>query len=186
LRYRRNIETALALNRRGEVRRDGLSLKNACSRLEIEWVARDIHPWDRDLPPEEKATLFVEQCLSDTEAALHRLFEHLASIDIVELRVLAPSREHAVIAGTVLRSELDQLSGLSPGMRLKQLGLCYRLTGNHFELLDAEGVPQQDALSEAHATLANEPLATALARNAAERTRNDLSAPIETRCTPIC
>src|SRR5260370_24632485 len=94
---------------------------------------RDIHPSDRDLPPEEKATLFVEQCLSDTKAALHRLFEHLASIDIVELRVLARSREHAVIAGAVLRSELDQLSGLSPGMRLKHLGLCYRLTGNHFE-----------------------------------------------------
>ncbi len=143
---------------------------------------RDIHPSDRDLPPEEKASLFVEQCLSDTKAALHRLFEHLASIDIVELRVLARSREHAVIAGAVLRSELDQLSGLSPGMRLKHLGL--RLTGNHFELLDAEGVPRQDALSEAHATLGNGPLATALARNAAERTRNDLSAPIETRCTP--
>ncbi len=154
LRYRRNIEAALALNRRGEVRRDGLSLKNACIRLEIEWVARDIHPWDRDLPPEEKATLFVEQCLSDTEATLHRLFERLASINIVELRVLAPSREHAVIAGTVLRSELDQLRGPSPGIRLKQLGLSYRLAGNRFELLEAGRIPGWTGLDEAQAMLA--------------------------------
>jgi hypothetical protein len=136
LRYRRNIETALALNRRGEVRCDGLCLKNTSNRLAIEWVARDIHPWDRELPPEEKATLFVEQCLSDTEAALHRLFEQLASIDIIELTVLAPSHEHAIIAGTVIRSELYQLKSLSPGMRLNQLGLHYRLMGSHFEALD--------------------------------------------------
>src|SRR5208282_2858261 len=88
LQYRRNIETALALNRGGEVRSDGLNLKDACCRLEIERSAREVHPCDRDLPPDEKATLFVEQCLSDTEAALYRLFEQLASIDIIDLRVL--------------------------------------------------------------------------------------------------
>ena len=70
LRYQHNIEIALALNRRGEVRSDGLRLKNTSNRLTIEWSARNIHPWDRDLEPEQRAALFVEQCLDDTEAGL--------------------------------------------------------------------------------------------------------------------
>lgn len=148
LRYRRNIETALALNRRGEVRRDGLTLKNVCGRLEIEWVAREIHPSDRDLRRDEKATLFVEQCLSDTEVALYRLIEQLESIDIIEVRVLAPSCEHVIIAGTVLRSELDQSKGLSPGMRPKELGLSYRLAGQQFENVDADRIMQRPVCME--------------------------------------
>ncbi|HVA69081.1 MAG TPA: hypothetical protein VNF45_07180 [Candidatus Binataceae bacterium] len=36
-----------------------------CSRLEIEWRARDIHPWDSGVALERRAAMFVEQSLSD-------------------------------------------------------------------------------------------------------------------------
>jgi hypothetical protein len=39
----------------------------------------------------------------------------------------------AIITGTVLRTDLEQLRGLRPGRRLKELGLNYRLTGQSFE-----------------------------------------------------
>jgi hypothetical protein len=134
--YRRNIEAALALNRRGEVRRDGLRLRSAINSLAIEWVARDIHPWDRGLSPAAKATLFVEQCLSDTEAAVYRLFDRLPSIDLIEVRVLDPSCEYTIIGGSVLRTGLNKSKVVSPAMRIKLLGLNYRLLGCHFEALD--------------------------------------------------
>ena len=48
----RRMVKALALNKRPrEVRRDGLSLSQFCNRLQIEWRARDVHPWDRDRSP---------------------------------------------------------------------------------------------------------------------------------------
>jgi hypothetical protein len=139
--YRRNIETALALNRRGEVRRDGLRLRSAINRLAIEWVARDIHPWDRELQPGAKATLFVEQCLSDTEDAVYRLVDRLPSIDLIDVRVLDPSCEYAIICGSVLRTEPNKSKVLSPAMRVKLLGLNYRLLGSHFEALDPHPDP---------------------------------------------
>ena len=70
LRYRQRIEHAFALHLRGEVRNDGLKLKKLSNRLEIEWWARDIHPWDRHRSPEQRAWLFFRQSLADTEAAL--------------------------------------------------------------------------------------------------------------------
>ena len=48
-RYKRSIERALALHLRGEARRDGLSAIRMATHLDIEWRARDIHPWDRGL-----------------------------------------------------------------------------------------------------------------------------------------
>jgi hypothetical protein len=120
----------------GEVRRDGLRLRSASNRLAIEWVARDIHPWDRELQPAAKATLFIEQCLSDTEAALYRLFDQLPSIDLIDVRVLDPSCEYTIIGGSVLRTEFNKSKVLSPAMRVKLLGLNYRLIGSHFEALD--------------------------------------------------
>ncbi|HTT18720.1 MAG TPA: hypothetical protein VMG82_07240 [Candidatus Sulfotelmatobacter sp.] len=72
--YRRNVRQALALFRRGEVRRDGLTADYVCNRLEIRWRARDIHPWDRYPAQDEREALFAEQALTDTEAAVLRLF----------------------------------------------------------------------------------------------------------------
>lgn len=126
--YRRKIEQALALFRRGEVRRDGLTADHACSRLEIRWRARDIHPWDRHCAEDEREALFAEQALADTEVAVLRLFERLPQIDVIELSVLEPTSEALIVTGTVHRSALNATRPplLSVGMRLRELGITYR------------------------------------------------------------
>jgi hypothetical protein len=163
-RFLRNIHTALALNLRHEVRTDGLCLRSVCNWLEVEWWARSVHPWDRVLPADQKATLFVEQCLSDTDAVISRLFDQLPSVDVIELRVLASS-ERTIIAGTALRREFEQLTISSPGMRLKQLGLSYRLAGHHFEALEAGRIPRRAGPDESLATLGSGTLTAPLASN---------------------
>jgi hypothetical protein len=122
--YKRGVRRALALHLRGEVRRDGLNLSEATTHLEIEWHAREIHPWDRGLlSPSQSAKAFVEQALADTEAAIYRLFSALCQVDTITLRVRELESERLIISGTVLRPEtlaLDQ--ELSIGMRLRYLG----------------------------------------------------------------
>lgn len=136
IRHHDGIRQALALNLRGEARKDGLKLKKALNRLEIEWRARDVHPWDRNVSPEEKGHLFVEQCLADTEAAILRLFEALPQVDILELRVVDPRSEATILAGAVNRSTMEDNDRLSVGMRLKLSGVNFRSSGWEFEALD--------------------------------------------------
>jgi hypothetical protein len=126
VRYRRGIERALALHLRGEVRNDGLKLKKLSTRLEIEWWARDIHPWDRNDPPDRKAWLFFRQSLADTEAAITRLFQTLPQVDVIALTVLERNSESVIMAGTVDRSAVEPDAELSVGMRLWQRGITYR------------------------------------------------------------
>ena len=148
-RYKRKIERALALYLRGEVRRDGLNLTRATAHLELEWRARDIHPWDRGfLSPAESAAAFVKQSLADTEAAVCRLFENLPQVDVITLRVLDPISDSSIISGTVSRADLlARNEHLSIGMRLRYLGLTYQLSGSLCEALDEGGlsVPIMDA-----------------------------------------
>jgi len=120
---------ALALYRRGEARNDGLTLDHVCSRLEITWLARNIHPWDRDCPRAESETLFAEQALADTEAAVWRIFESLPHIDVIELSVLEPTSGALIATGAVHRSASNAARSplLSVGMRLRELGITYRL-----------------------------------------------------------
>jgi hypothetical protein len=128
-RYHRRVERALALADRGAVNRDGLRLNRASNSLEIEWHARDIHPWDGDLSHERKARLFVEQSLADTETAISRLFLAFPQIDVIDLTVLEPSSKTAIIAGTVHRSAWESNQQLlSVKMRLRELGVRYALT----------------------------------------------------------
>ena len=136
--YRRRIEHILALNRRGEVRRDGLRLHKICSRMEIQWRARDIHPWDRDLPTEKRAGLFVAQSLADTEAVISELFGALPQVDVIDLMVLHPASDAAMMAGTVHRTALagERPHLLSIRMRLTELGVRFRLVDTHFEPLN--------------------------------------------------
>jgi len=126
VRYRRGIERALALHLRGEVRNDGLKLKKLSTRLEIEWWARDIHPWDRDDPPDRKAWLFFRQSLADTEAAITRLFQALPQVDVIALTVLERNSESVIMAGTVDRSAVEPDAELSVAVRLWQRGITYR------------------------------------------------------------
>jgi hypothetical protein len=126
-RYQENVRRSLALYLRGEVRRDGLTVKTLCHRLEIRWRARDIHPWDRDLVSARgRRPLFLEQTLKDAEAAIFRLFNALPAIDVVDIAILDHTSEQVIIAGTVARSTLDQGRGLlSVRMRVRELGITY-------------------------------------------------------------
>ena len=141
--YRHNVDWALNLHRRGEARPDGLEVIRVSNHLEIEWRARKIHPWDRG-SLWESGSLFVEQSLADTEAAIIRLFEALPQVDVIMLRTLDPASEAVIIAGTVYRSAaFDADRSLSAGMRLKNCGLRFRSTGFSLEPLEADGVPDR-------------------------------------------
>src|ERR1700733_13618975 len=122
-RYKHSVEHALALHLRGEARKDGLNPTSVTTRLEIEWPARDIHPWDRGLlSPAQRAAAFVEQSLADTEAAIYRLFEALPQIDAIALRVLDRITDTVIISGTVSRrAARARDEHLSIGMRLMYL-----------------------------------------------------------------
>jgi hypothetical protein len=133
--FRRRVLKALALNTRGEVRRDGLPLNHFQNRLQIEWRARDVHPWDRNLPSARIARLFAEQCLEDANAALERLFATLLEIDVIEFTMLEPNSGARILSGAVTRSEAMSVKAPSSGMRLKQLGVTYRLQNWRFEPL---------------------------------------------------
>jgi hypothetical protein len=134
-RLRRKVIGALEVNRRAGVRNDGLSLKGMRNRLEVEWRARGTHPWDQGLPPERAAQTFVQQCLADVDAAISRLFATLPEVDEIELRVLDPASGDPILAGTVSRAEVAAVTAGSIGMKLKSLGLVYRLANWQFESL---------------------------------------------------
>lgn len=136
--YGRSLRRALALHLRGEVRRDGLNLTTATTHLEIEWRARDIHPWDRELlSPSQRARAFVEQALADTEAAIYRLFSALPEVNLITLKVREQESERLIISGRVLRRDiLAQDQELSIGMRLRYLGVTYHSAGALFEPLE--------------------------------------------------
>ena len=131
--YRRRVEQALGGDR--------LRLKSVWNRLEIEWRARDLHPWDRDLAREKQAQIFVNQCLSDTEEAILTLFAALPQVDVLELKVTAPESEAVLLAGTVPRSAVDEEERrpLSVKMRLDAMGVRYREIDRYLEGLEAEG-----------------------------------------------
>src|ERR1700721_1228987 len=119
-RYKLDVERALALQLRGEVRNDGLESITLTTQLQIEWRARDIHPWDRGLlSPGQRTEAFLEQSLVDTEAAIYRLFEALPQVDAIAVRVLDRKSETVIISGNVSRlaaSARDE--NLSVGMQL--------------------------------------------------------------------
>lgn len=124
--YRRRIEQALELERRGEVRKDGLQLGAMQHRLEIRWRARSVHPWDRHLPREARHARFIEQALIDTEAAIARLFEALPEIDLIDLCVTARESEATMLSGTVYRSDFRNVRSFpSVRMRLAEMGLNF-------------------------------------------------------------
>jgi hypothetical protein len=102
--------------------------------LKIQWRARDVHPWDRQRPRYEREVMFAEQALSDTEAAVARLFERLPEVDVIDLSVVEPASEIVIAAGTVHRSDLraprPRLSSVR--MRLREVGIkyCFALPGD--------------------------------------------------------
>jgi hypothetical protein len=137
-RFNRNIKRALALHLRGEVRRDGLTPISVRTHFNIEWHARDIHPWDRGLlSPEQRAIAFVQQSLNDTEVAICGLFEGLPQVDVVTVKVLDRTEERVIISGSVSRLDFAARDEhLAIGMRLLYLGLSYHSSGLLFEPIE--------------------------------------------------
>jgi hypothetical protein len=166
-RYEHNIERALALYLRGEVRNDGLEPINLTTQLQIEWRARDVHPWDRGLlSAAQKAATFVEQSLADTEAAICRLFEALPQVDAITLRVLDRTSDTVIISGTVSRlAAAARDESLSIGMRVMYLGLTYHSAGSLFEPLKDDRSAAAAHAVGVPAFRTEEPLVNAMFRN---------------------
>ena len=123
-RFRRKIRNALALQRRGEARSDGLQLHRVSSRLEISWCARDTHPWDREMSADSPSSRFIEQCARDAEAAISRLFQTLPEIDVIIATVLDRRSGAVIMEGTVHRSSLE-VTAASTRMRLMNWGIRF-------------------------------------------------------------
>jgi hypothetical protein len=127
-RLRRTVERALALTPRGFVPHDILRLRRLSAQLKIEWRARDLHPWDRELSADRQAALFREQALVDTDAAIARSFNLLPEVTAIEVRVLEPyAPERVILTGTVGRHDAQASRSLSsPRMRLTMMGVRCR------------------------------------------------------------
>jgi hypothetical protein len=133
------VRRALSLRPRGAVPNDVLVLDNlilSARCLKLEWRARDVHPWDRELPLTEQAELFSEQALQDTDAALIRLFQGLPEIEQIDFQVLKPDGlGDVILAGVVDReSVLAPELQLSLRMRLLNLGVTYQMVDTRLML----------------------------------------------------
>jgi len=138
----RVVAQALALPPRGGIRNDVLRLKSfrvSGHCLQVEWRARDVHAWDRDLPPSRQAELFSEQALKDTDAAIVRLFRMLPDIEEIKLQVVKPMS----FGGVIFAGVVDRGSALAPApppslrQRLITLGVRYKMGEGHLALLPA-------------------------------------------------
>jgi hypothetical protein len=118
------VKRALKLNPRGGCVDDALTMKRVSTELRVEWCARDVHPWDRDLPAHRRDELFLEQCRHDTIVAVQRLFDQLLEIDVIEIRVVEPRPSARVLlAGTVSRDDVTAVTTPSSRMQLKLMGI---------------------------------------------------------------
>jgi hypothetical protein len=140
-RLRKRVAKALTMAPRGGIAGDGMLLRTMSLSLSVEWYARDLHPWDRDLPVERRAKLFAADLMADTVVAIRQMFERLAEIDAIQVRVLEPTEPHeTVLAGTVCRDDLNATRDCrSPAMSLKLLGVQQRVTNNQQGYLRATG-----------------------------------------------
>jgi hypothetical protein len=102
--------------------------------LKVEWQARDVHPWNEDLPVGRRAELLTTELMADTIVAIRQIFERLAEVDVIHIRVLAPNApDKTVLAGTVCRDDVDAAQACrSPAMSLKLLGVQYCLADGCF------------------------------------------------------
>jgi hypothetical protein len=126
---RNRVIKALTLAPRGAIANDWLQLRQTSLTLKVEWQARDVHPWDGDLPADRRAELFTTTLMADTVVAIRQVFKGVAEVDVVQIRVLAPNEaEKTVLEGTVCRDDVDAAQACSsPAMSLKLLGLQFCL-----------------------------------------------------------
>lgn len=126
LTYRYCLRQGLTLPPRGGVRNDRLNISHVSQRLDVEWIARDIYPWDFDDTDAAKTVKFLEQFLADTEVAIDRIFQALPQINEIAVTVREPHAGVVIAAGTVERVPVEKQAFSSPRMRLLARGLtCY-------------------------------------------------------------
>jgi len=144
-RLRSLLDSALALHHRGEVRTDSLSLVDYSMKLTVTWRARHIHPWDRDLAEELIASRLVDQTLHDAEDAVERIFSAFPEAGSLDVSVFEcdPESNRVIMSGLVMRSELGRSVAASIGMRLRMLGINYRLVNQRFEAIATGQLPLQ-------------------------------------------
>lgn len=135
--FRRRLFEALALNRKKEVRPDGLGLKMFHNKLQVEWRARKVHPWDKDtgLSRRQLSQRFVRQCLDDTSNAIEQLFLRLPEVESIDFKVIDPESSAPILCGLVRREEVERVGEMPAGMKLRTLGATYRLNNSTFEPL---------------------------------------------------
>ena len=140
---RRLLDRALALHRRLEARPDGLALVDYSMKLTVGWRARNIHPWDRDLPDEQITVRLVDQNMHDTEDAVERIFRAFPEASALELNVFEsdPESNRVIMSGLVVRSDLGRSTAASIGMRLRMLGIDYRLVNQRLEAIASGQLP---------------------------------------------
>jgi hypothetical protein len=134
------VNRALALRPRGGLVNDRLVLHKLSGQLQLEWHARAVHPWDRDLPPCSQVEAYFEQAVADTDLAIGRIFQRLPEIDVIEIRVLdTQDPTKIMLAGVVTREDaLGTDLSHSPKMRLKMMGIQYaKIMGTCLEFVPA-------------------------------------------------
>jgi hypothetical protein len=138
-RVRKQVSAALNLVGRGGDGSNSLQLESVDLRLRIAWRARELHAWDRDLPPERATRRFTRQCLTDTEAALERLFTAYPGVDLIEMTVHEPDPGSTgiLMIGSVSRKEFESWHPLSIAMHLRLVGVNYLLVDGRIQRLTA-------------------------------------------------
>ena len=134
------VNSSLSLCPRGGVVNDRLVLHKVSGQLQLEWRARAVHPWDRDLPTCRKLEAYFEQAVADTDLAIRRIFQRLLEIDVIEIRVLdTQDPTKIMLAGVVTREDaLAADLSYSPKMRLKMMGVQYaKIIGPCLEFVPA-------------------------------------------------
>jgi hypothetical protein len=147
-RMTREVSRSLRLQPRGAIAHDVLGLAALSLRLRVEWRARDVHPWDRDLSEHRQAQRFAQQCLRDVDTAIARLFERFPEMHVLELVVRAPRSGAVIISGVVHRDDLRAASHLALEMKLRTIGMKYQLFDDRFE-----STPSTDTVHQAVAGL---------------------------------
>jgi len=85
----------------GPIRRGGRQRLQICritGQLHVEWRARDLHAWDRDLPLERRSELFRAQTIEDTDNAVARLFSLVPEVDTITIQVRSPQSDGGTIS----------------------------------------------------------------------------------------
>lgn len=130
------VRYAIESRRHNEARGGGLKLAALSTIMRVEWMAREIHPWEQNSLQDHKDRLFTEQCLEDTLAVVERLFKEMPDLSALEIGVRREASEPPLLARVVKRAQLEQADHRAPGMKLKMIGIQFHIFNWNLEPLD--------------------------------------------------